>query len=107
MDAQLPTSLAGALRQAGHEAIHVADLNMASATDRQIWEEAVARSAILVTKDKDFAGQRAAVQVGPTILWVRMGNIGNGTLIARLLQSLPQLSSAIERGETIIEFVGR
>jgi predicted nuclease of predicted toxin-antitoxin system len=99
--------LAGALRQAGYEATHVAEIDLATATDRRIWDEAVTRSAILITKDKDFATQRAAVRVGPSILWIRMGNIGNRTLIAKLLQSLPRLRSAIERGGTIIEFVGR
>ena len=107
MDAQLPPSLAGALRHAGCEAIHVDDVDLATATDRRIWEEAVARSAVLITKDRDFATQRAASQAGPTILWIRMGNIGNRILITQLLQSLARLRSAIERGETIIEFVGR
>jgi predicted nuclease of predicted toxin-antitoxin system len=106
VDAQLPPSLAGALRQAGHEAMHVADLDLAAATDGQIWKEAVTRSAVLITKERDFATQRAAVQTGPTILWVRMGNVGNRILTARLLQSLPRLCAAIERGETIVEFVG-
>jgi predicted nuclease of predicted toxin-antitoxin system len=107
VDAQLPVLLAGALRQAGYDAMHVADLDLAAATDRRIWEEAVARSAILITKDRDFATQRAASQAGPVILWVRMGNVANLTLIARLLRSLPRLRSAIERGETIIEVIGR
>jgi predicted nuclease of predicted toxin-antitoxin system len=105
VDAQLPVSLAGALRQAGYEAMHVADVDMATDTDRQIWEEAVALGRV-GDKDKDFAMQRAAIQVGPTILWIRIGNVGNRTLISRRLQSLPQLRSAIERGETIIELVG-
>lgn len=107
IDAQLPVSLAGKLRAAGHEALHVAEIGLAAATDRRIWDEALARSAVLITKDKDFASERAAVQVGPTILWVRIGNVGNQTLIAQLLRSLPRLLSAIERGETIIELVGR
>jgi hypothetical protein len=33
--------------------------------------------------------------------------VSNQVLIARLLQALPALERAIERGETIIEFVGR
>jgi predicted nuclease of predicted toxin-antitoxin system len=107
VDAQLPVSLAGALRQVGCEAIHVADLDLATATDRRIWEEAVARGAILITKDRDFAVLRAANKDGPTIVWVRIGNIGNRTLIAQMLRSLPRIQSAIERGETIVEFVGR
>jgi predicted nuclease of predicted toxin-antitoxin system len=107
IDAQLPVSLAGALRQAGCEAMHVADLDLATATDQQIWDEAVARSAALITKDRDFPLLRAANKDGPTIVWVRVGNVSNRTLIAQMLHSLPRIQSAIESGETIIEFVGR
>jgi predicted nuclease of predicted toxin-antitoxin system len=106
VDAQLPPVLAGALRIAGHEAIHVADLGLTTALDRQIWEEAVSRTAILVTKDRDFAVLRAARKDGPTILWVRIGNVDNRVLIGRLLRALPAIQSAMERGEKIVEFIG-
>jgi predicted nuclease of predicted toxin-antitoxin system len=107
VDAQLPPALAEALCRSGHEAEHVADLGMTTALDGRIWEEAIARSAALVTKDRDFAVLRAASGEGPAILWIRIGNVSNQVLIARLLQALPALERAIERGETIIEFVGR
>jgi predicted nuclease of predicted toxin-antitoxin system len=41
IDAQLPPLLAEALRNAGCEAVHVADLGLLTATDRQIWDEAL------------------------------------------------------------------
>lgn len=107
VDAQLPPALAESLRRAGHEADHVADLGMATALDDQIWEKAIASLAVLVTKDSDFAVLRAASGEGPTILWVRIGNASNRVLIARLLAALPALEGEIQRGERIIEFVGR
>jgi uncharacterized protein with PIN domain len=55
VDAQLPPLLAEALRQAGCEAVHVIDLGLQAASDEQIWDEAISRSAVLVTKDRDFA----------------------------------------------------
>ncbi len=63
VDAQLPPSLAEALRQAGCQAVHLVDLGLLAATDQQIWDEAVSRSAILVTKDRDFplAGPQATM----------------------------------------------
>jgi predicted nuclease of predicted toxin-antitoxin system len=107
VDAQLPPSLAGTLRDAGCQAVHVADLNLQTATDRQIWDEAASRSAVLVTKDRDFSLLRAASRDGPAILWVRVGNTDNRTLLAKILQSLPAIIRAVERGEAVIEFVGR
>lgn len=107
IDAQLPPSLAEALRQAGCQAVHVVDLGLLAATDQQIWDEAISRSAVLVTKDRDFPIRRAASNDGPSILWVRVGNISNRKLIELALQALPAIVDAIERDEPVIEFVGR
>jgi predicted nuclease of predicted toxin-antitoxin system len=107
IDAQLPPSLAGALRVAGYDAVHVIDLELVAATDRQIWQEVSLRSAVLVTKDRDFSLLRAAGNDGPVILWVRTGNADNRTLITQMMRALPEIVRAIERGETVIEFVGR
>jgi predicted nuclease of predicted toxin-antitoxin system len=65
VDAQLPPALAEASRQAGYQAIHVIDLGMLDATDRQIWDEATSRSAVLVSKDRDFSLRRVAANAGP------------------------------------------
>jgi predicted nuclease of predicted toxin-antitoxin system len=107
VDAQLPPALADALRRAGADAVHVFDLGLAMASDQKIWEEARSRSAVLVTKDRDFAQLRDARTDGPTILWIRVGNANNRTLIADILHALPAILTAAERGERVIEFIGR
>lgn len=106
IDAQLPPSLAAAMRQTGLEAVHVAELGLATATDAEIWDTAVSRAAVLVTKDRDFSLLRAARNTGPIVLWIRIGNIDNRTLIARFLRAMPRILEAVERGETVVEFVG-
>jgi len=78
-----------------------------AATDQQIWDEAISRSAVLVTKDRDFALRKAASNDGPAILWVRVGNTSNRKLIELALRSLPSIINAIERNEAVIELVGR
>lgn len=83
------------------------DLGLLAATDQQIWDEAISRSAVLVTKDRDFPLRRAARSDGPAILWVRVGNASNRKLIELALRALPAIIDAIERGEAVIEFVGR
>jgi predicted nuclease of predicted toxin-antitoxin system len=107
IDAQLPPSLATALRDAGCDAIHIGDLGLLTGTDRQIWHEAMSRSAVLVTKDRDFPVLRTASNDGPVILWVRVGNTDNRTLIVQILRALPAVMAAVERGEPVIEFAGR
>jgi predicted nuclease of predicted toxin-antitoxin system len=55
IDAQLPPALAGWLVANGHEAEHVGDRGMQTAPDTVIWDYALATSAVIVTKDEDFA----------------------------------------------------
>ena len=95
IDAQLPPRLALRLADLGHVASHVADLGLVSATDQQIWNAAIERDAILVTKDQDFAMARAAASEGPAVIWVRLGNTDNETLIARFVQTLDAIQAAI------------
>ncbi|UPJ65918.1 DUF5615 family PIN-like protein [Bradyrhizobium sp. 191] len=64
IDAQLPPALAEALRRAGYDAAHVAEFGMANAIDGVIWNEATSRSAVLVTKDRDFSLLRVAKSQG-------------------------------------------
>ncbi|WGR67778.1 MULTISPECIES: DUF5615 family PIN-like protein [unclassified Bradyrhizobium] len=106
IDAQLPPALADAMRRAGFEAAHVVEFGMATATDGAIWNEAISRSAILVTKDRDFSLLRAAKRQGPIVLWVRVGNIDNRALVRQFLSAMPQIVEAVARGEAVIEFVG-
>jgi predicted nuclease of predicted toxin-antitoxin system len=101
IDAQLPPSLAAALRDAGCDAIHIGDLGLLAATDRKIWDETMSRSAVLVTKDRDFPILRAARNEGPVVLWVRVGNTHNRTLIVQILRALPAIIDSVERGEQL------
>jgi predicted nuclease of predicted toxin-antitoxin system len=52
VDAQLPPALARWLAANGHEAAHVADSNMASASDKAISDFALANGAAIITKDE-------------------------------------------------------
>jgi len=53
IDAQLPPRLAHRLNELGHDAIHVFDLGLATATDGDIWNAALTHHAALITKDRD------------------------------------------------------
>lgn len=107
IDAQLPPRLARRLVDLGHEALHVFELGLVSATDAEIWNAAVVRGAILVTKDQDFAVARAAASEGPPVIWVRLGNTNNDTLIARFVQALRSIEAAIGRADAVVELVRR
>jgi predicted nuclease of predicted toxin-antitoxin system len=106
IDAQLPPRLARRLRDLGHDAVHVGEIGLAAATDKVVWDAAIERRAILVTKDQDFAVVRAISADGPAIVWVRLGTTTNDVLIARVVGSLNAIEAAIKRGEVIVELKG-
>ncbi|MBU3061377.1 DUF5615 family PIN-like protein [Nocardia sp. NEAU-G5] len=43
IDAQLPPALARAITSEGHEAVHVRDVDLTSASDHAVWDEALLR----------------------------------------------------------------
>jgi len=103
VDAQLPPALARALERQGFEAVHVFDMSLWSATDTTIWKRAIDEAAVIITKDADFAAFRATKKSGPPVVWLRVGNTANEFLIPWLLPLMPQVVSAIEAGEMLIE----
>ena len=68
IDTQLPPALARHLISLRHEAAHVAELDMAAARDRDIWDRAAADGSILVAKEEDFVTMRVFRSAGPRCL---------------------------------------
>jgi predicted nuclease of predicted toxin-antitoxin system len=108
IDAQLPPGLARHLNALGHEAVHVVHVALSTASDRKIWDHAIASDAVLITKDEDFVTMRAlSRRGGPAIVWLRVGNTTTRALIALFNSVLPEILGAIERGETVIQIPER
>ena len=105
VDAQLPPALARWLAERGHEAEHVGDRQMEAASDSAIWDYALSVSAAIVTKDEDFAQRKVLTGAGPAVIWIRLANIRNPVLLARFGSVLPDILSALERRETLIEVI--
>lgn len=103
IDAQLPIGMARWLEKQGHEARHVFEIGLHSATDRTIWDYALSSGAIIVSKDSDFVQLSVSDSAGPRIVWVRFGNVTTATLITALEQTWPQIRSALEAGERLVE----
>lgn len=102
VDAQLPPALAVWLVAQGHDSVHVFDLDLNRADDATIWHHAEATSAIIVTKDEDFA-VRAQLRPGPPVVWIRVGNTRNAVLLRRVAATWPRVIEALSRGETLVE----
>jgi predicted nuclease of predicted toxin-antitoxin system len=105
VDAQLPPALARWLADEGYEADHVADHKLEAAADAVIWDFAAAASAVIVTKDQDFALRRAFGQAGPAVVWIRIPNTRRRALLVWFEKVLPDIVAALDRGDTLIEVI--
>jgi predicted nuclease of predicted toxin-antitoxin system len=103
VDAQLPPALAGWLVAKGHEAEHVGDRAMQAASDTAIWDYALATSAVIVTKDEDFARRKVLTAAGPAVIWIRLPNTRRRDLLDWFEKVIPEILAALERGETLVE----
>ena len=103
VDAQLPPALSRWLVSSGYEAEHVNDRKMQAASDAAIWDYGLACSAVILTKDEDFAQRRAQTGVGPVIVWIRLPNTRRRDLLTWFEMILPEIIKAIDRGETLVE----
>ena len=72
IDANLSPRVAATLRDAGHEAVHVADIGMLAASDDAILAHAAAAGQVIVSADTDF-GELLAVAgaVRPSVVLLR------------------------------------
>lgn len=105
VDAQLPPALARWLSANGHEAEHVANLQMQAASDSTIWNYALQAGTAIITKDEDFAQRKVLKDTGLAVIWIRLPNTRRKELLAWFEKVLPIILAALERGETLIEVI--
>jgi predicted nuclease of predicted toxin-antitoxin system len=103
VDAQLPPALAKALKNAGHEALHVEEVGLRHAKDAVIWNYALQQGAAIITKDEDFVDRFRRQSNGPAIVWLRIGNASSKALLLWVLPLLPALAQRIQAGDKLIE----
>lgn len=103
IDANLSPRLLAALRDAGYEANHVAELGLATATDAAIFDRAVEEGFTLLTADGDFAMLLALRRAtNPSVIQLRhVAELGPETHLELLLLNLPLIVEEIERGVVV------
>jgi predicted nuclease of predicted toxin-antitoxin system len=103
IDANLPPVLAKQLVTLGHEAEHVFRLGLKGAQDQGIWAHAKTTTSVIVTRDDDFVIRRILEGGGPSVVWVRMGNVRRATLLPKFEAALPQIVQALSNGDAVVE----
>jgi predicted nuclease of predicted toxin-antitoxin system len=103
VDTQLPAAVTRFLQDQGHQAEHVFDLGLGQSKDNVLWEHAEKNQAVIVTKDEDFADWIARGRPGPSVVWLRIGNCTNTSLLIWLASLWPQILVRLNQGERLVE----
>lgn len=88
VDNQLPRALVQLLIQAGHQAVHVLDIELARSNDHAIWKYAAEYGCVLISKDADFAELAVIAPFRVPLIWVRLRNRRKTVLLEAFKKSL-------------------
>jgi predicted nuclease of predicted toxin-antitoxin system len=97
IDAQLPPSLRGLLRDAGHDALHTLDLPERNASrDGVLNEVSVAEKRVVITKDTDFYHSHLLSGRPWKLVLVKTGNLQVKATLEMFRVSLSEIVIALE-----------
>jgi len=103
VDENLPVNLG---RDCAKSVLHATQLG-ARLTDSQLWQEAIRRSCVLVTKDTDFFERILLRASPPKVIWVRTGNLRRKDLETLFLRHWPAIRSLIQSADLVEVFEDR
>jgi predicted nuclease of predicted toxin-antitoxin system len=104
IDNALSPAVAIELGRVGHDAVHVRELSLQTASDEQIFDRARAEERVVVSADTDFGTLLATrKETSPSVILFRHGSQHHPADQAALLKdNLPQLSQALDTGSIVV-----
>jgi predicted nuclease of predicted toxin-antitoxin system len=103
IDQNLPVGLLDVLNALGHEALHVKQLGLSTASDHLVWDTAPSLGAVIVSKDSDFASFVARDVTGTALVRLRIGNCAQAALYDIARRAWANVVARLEEGEAIVE----
>ncbi|KAA0024595.1 DUF5615 family PIN-like protein [Antrihabitans cavernicola] len=101
VDENLSPKVAGLLRDAGYDAIHVHDANLRGGNNEQVLAKAKADGRTLITGELSYVDDLIGGDTGPSLLLLRRGGATideQGSVIA---SSLPHIASSLSAGALV------
>lgn len=76
---------------------------MKEADDPIVWQYAVERDMVVVSKDEDFSYLASVPSGSGKLVWVRIGNCRKHALIDAFTMRLAQIVASLEAGSRVVE----
>jgi predicted nuclease of predicted toxin-antitoxin system len=102
VDANLPPRLCVWLRSHGHEAEHLVDRDLLTATDTEIWRIGSLERVVIFSKDVDFYERALLLGEPPQVVHVSVGNCSNTMLFDVLDSEWREIERALLAGSRLI-----
>lgn len=109
VDQNLAQRVAVGLRDAGHDAVHVAERGLSRAEDAEILELAAAERRVIVSEDTDFGALLAqSGATAPSFVLLRGSEpVTPDGQVALLVANLPAIESDLAEGVIVVFSRGR
>ncbi|AFY78040.1 hypothetical protein Ple7327_2772 [Pleurocapsa sp. PCC 7327] len=102
LDQGLPRSAATLLSEAGIDTVHVAEIGLSAADDRDILQRARDDERVVVTLDADFHALLAlSAATSPSVIRIRIERLRAQALTNLLLTVLDEFSEDLEQGVVV------
>ena len=103
VDANLSPQLVSPLRQLGHDVVHVADIDMLTASDTEILQIAETDKRVVITADTDFPMMLALRRASsPSVVLLRgVSDLTPDDHADLIASNLPSVATALEAGAIV------
>ena len=104
VDNALSPNLAVGLRAAGYDVVHLRDIGLASASDAEVFQIALADSRVIVSEDTDFATLLALRNaVKPSVLLFRgIQDRSAANLLSLLQTNITAVTGDLDAGAAVV-----